>query len=74
MRVGIGEPVEPPDASLDARHVLHGYTREELNGTLRPLAQTGHDPVSSMGDDTAIARSPAATGRCRPTCASASRR
>jgi glutamate synthase (ferredoxin) len=63
VRVGIGEPVEPPDESLDARHVLHGYTREELNGMLRPLAQTGHDPVSSMGDDTAIA--PLA-GRDRP--------
>ena len=35
VRVGIGEPVEPPDASLDARHVLHGYTREELNGSDR---------------------------------------
>ena len=51
------------DGSLDARHVLHGYTREELNAMLRPLAQTGHDPVSSMGDDTAIA--PLA-GRDRP--------
>ena len=30
---------------------------------LRPLAQSGHDPVSSMGDDTAIA--PLA-GRDRP--------
>ena len=55
VRVGAGEPVVPPDESLDARHVLHGYTREELNGMLRPLAQTGHDPVSSMGDDAAIA-------------------
>ena len=45
------------------RHVLHGYTREELNGMLRPLAQTGHDPVYSMGDDSAIA--PLA-GRGRP--------
>src|SRR5262249_25483832 len=45
------------------RHVLHGYTREELNAMLRPLAQSGHDPVSSMGDDTAIA--PLA-GRDRP--------
>ena len=58
-----GEPVEPRDQSLDARHVLHGYTREELNTMLRPLAQTGHDPVSSMGDDASIA--PLA-GRARP--------
>ena len=58
-----GEPVEPPADPLDARHVLHGYTREDLNAMLRPLAQTGHDPVSSMGDDASIA--PLA-GRARP--------
>ena len=58
-----GEPIAPPEGGLDARHVLHGYTREELNTMLRPLAQTGHDPVSSMGDDAAIA--PLA-GRARP--------
>ncbi len=63
MRADIGEPVRPADAPLDARHVLHGYTREELNGMLRPLAQSGHDPVSSMGDDTAI---PPLAGRARP--------
>ena len=66
VRVGVGEPASAGDDSLDARHVLHGYTREELNAMLRPLAQkTGHshDPVSSMGDDTAIA--PLA-GRDRP--------
>jgi glutamate synthase domain-containing protein 2/glutamate synthase domain-containing protein 1/glutamate synthase domain-containing protein 3 len=62
-RVDIGDPVAAPGGSLDARHVLHGYTREELNAMLRPLAQSGHDPVSSMGDDTAIA--PLA-GRDRP--------
>jgi glutamate synthase domain-containing protein 2/glutamate synthase domain-containing protein 1/glutamate synthase domain-containing protein 3 len=62
-RAEIGEPVEPPEGSLDARHVLHGYTREELNAMLRPLAQTGHDPTYSMGDDSAIA--PLA-GRARP--------
>ena len=63
VRVGTGAPVTSPEGSLDARHVLHGYTREELNGMLRPLAQSGHDPVSSMGDDSAIA--PLA-GRDRP--------
>jgi glutamate synthase (ferredoxin) len=62
VRRDVGEPVEPTQ-SLDARHVLHGYTREELNAMLRPLAQTGHDPVYSMGDDSAIA--PLA-GRGRP--------
>ena len=63
VRADVGAPLEPVESSLDARHVLHGYTREELNAMLRPLAQSGHDPVSSMGDDTAIA--PLA-GRDRP--------
>ncbi|HXF98335.1 MAG TPA: glutamate synthase large subunit, partial [Gaiellaceae bacterium] len=63
VRRGTGEPVAPPAEPLDARHVLHGYTREELNAMLRPLARTGHDPVSSMGDDTAL---PPLAGRARP--------
>ena len=62
-RSDAGEPVEPPSDSLEARQVLHGYTREDVNSMLRPLAQTGRDPVSSMGDDAPIA--PLA-GRARP--------
>ncbi|MFN8222900.1 MAG: glutamate synthase large subunit [Gaiellales bacterium] len=58
-----GEPGEAPEADLGPRHVLHGYTREELNLMLRPIAQTGRDPVYSMGDDAPIA--PLA-GRARP--------
>ena len=63
VRRDIGEPVQAPESGLDERHVLHGYTREDLNTMLRPLAQTGSDPVSSMGDDAPIA--PLA-GRARP--------
>jgi glutamate synthase (ferredoxin) len=63
QRRGRGEPAPAPDEDLAARHVLHGYTREELSVLLRPVAQTGHDPVYSMGDDSAI--SPLA-GRARP--------
>jgi glutamate synthase (ferredoxin) len=29
-----------------------GYTSEELNVVLKPMASTGHEPVGSMGDDT----------------------
>jgi glutamate synthase (ferredoxin) len=58
-----GEPVEPPAADLTARQVAAGYTREELSLVLRPLAGNGHDPVSSMGDDTAL---PPLAGRARP--------
>ena len=58
-----GEPDPPPDGDLTQRHALHGYTREELSLMLRPIAQTGHDPVYSMGDDAPLA--PLA-GRARP--------
>jgi glutamate synthase (ferredoxin) len=58
-----GAPVASPDADLGARHALHGYTREELSLMLRPIAQTGQEPVYSMGDDAPIA--PLA-GRARP--------
>jgi glutamate synthase (ferredoxin) len=61
-RAAIGDPAAP-DGDLTARQALHGYTREELNVMLRPIAQTGHDPVYSMGDDAPIA--PLA-GRARP--------
>jgi glutamate synthase domain-containing protein 2/glutamate synthase domain-containing protein 1/glutamate synthase domain-containing protein 3 len=60
---GSGDWVESPEEALAARHALHGYTREELSLMLRPIAQTGRDPVYSMGDDAPIA--PLA-GRARP--------
>ncbi len=63
VRASVGDPMPPPQQPLDARQVLHGYTREDLTSMLRPLAQTAHDPVFSMGDDSAIA--PLA-GRARP--------
>ena len=62
-RQDAGKPVHEPAGALEARHVLHGYAREDIAAMLRPLAQTGHDPVYSMGDDSPIA--PLA-GRARP--------
>jgi glutamate synthase (ferredoxin) len=62
-RVGPGEPVAPPDEDLTARQVTAGYTREEVSLLLRPIGTSGHDPVSSMGDDTAL---PPLAGRSRP--------
>jgi glutamate synthase domain-containing protein 2/glutamate synthase domain-containing protein 3 len=47
--------VEPPTESLTARQVATGFTREDLSLILRPSAGTGHEPTSSMGDDTALA-------------------
>jgi glutamate synthase domain-containing protein 2/glutamate synthase domain-containing protein 1/glutamate synthase domain-containing protein 3 len=59
----VGEPAEAPEADTTPRQVAAGYTREEVAVLLRPAAGTGHEPVSSMGDDTALA--PLA-GRARP--------
>jgi len=58
-----GVPVTPPTESLTARHAAAGYTREDLSLLLRPSAATGHEPTSSMGDDTAL---PPLAGRARP--------
>ncbi len=58
-----GVPVEPPAEDLTPRQVRVGFTREDLLLLLRPSAATGHEPVSSMGDDTAL---PPLAGRARP--------
>ena len=58
-----GVPVEPPTEDLTPRQVRVGFTREDLLLLLRPSAATGHEPVSSMGDDTAL---PPLAGRARP--------
>ena len=63
VQVDIDGPVAPPAADLTARQVTAGYTREELSVVLRPIAGSGHEPVSSMGDDTAV---PPLAGRARP--------
>ena len=58
-----GRPVDPPADDLAPRQLRAGYTREELTLHLRPTAASGHEPVSSMGDDTAL---PPLAGRARP--------
>ena len=58
-----GEPVLPPAGDLRSRQVLAGYTREDLTLVLRPAASNGHEPISSMGDDSAL---PPLAGRARP--------
>ena len=52
------ERPEPPKDSigeqLRARQVMHGYTHDELDHLLEPMARDGKDPVGSMGDDTPL--------------------
>jgi glutamate synthase (ferredoxin) len=58
-----GTPVDPPAETLITRQIAAGYTREDVTLLLRPSAATGHEPTSSMGDDTAL---PPLAGRARP--------
>ena len=58
-----GEPVAAPDDDLTARHLLFGWTREDLLSIVRPTASHAHEPTSSMGDDAAI---PPLAARRRP--------
>jgi glutamate synthase domain-containing protein 2/glutamate synthase domain-containing protein 1/glutamate synthase domain-containing protein 3 len=51
MSTGAPDQHIPPD--LIARQVAFGYTKEEFTYVLRPMATQGHEPVFSMGDDTA---------------------
>ena len=45
-----------PDAhSLLIKQQAFGYTREDIEFILKPIAQTGQEPISSMGIDAALA-------------------
>ncbi|MDR2462944.1 MAG: glutamate synthase large subunit [Verrucomicrobiales bacterium] len=54
---GLFSSVTPavPSANLFQRQRLFGYTREELEMLLKPMAETGQEPVGSMGNDAALA-------------------
>ncbi|MBU0678122.1 MAG: glutamate synthase large subunit, partial [Verrucomicrobia bacterium] len=47
--------VKPETESLTERQLLFGYTREDIEVLLKPMATTGHEPVGSMGADQALA-------------------
>jgi glutamate synthase domain-containing protein 2/glutamate synthase domain-containing protein 1/glutamate synthase domain-containing protein 3 len=48
-----GPPLEPAD--LQRLQLAFGYTREDVNMILKPMAMDGKDAVWSMGDDTPLA-------------------
>ncbi|MGH2735746.1 MAG: glutamate synthase central domain-containing protein, partial [Actinomycetota bacterium] len=58
-----GQPVAPPGIDLAPRQVAAGFNKEEVTVVLRPMATEGHEPTSSMGDDTA---QPSLTDHPRP--------
>ncbi|MDQ1445434.1 MAG: hypothetical protein QOI20_1898, partial [Acidimicrobiaceae bacterium] len=63
--VDSGRPVDDvfEPGELEARHVAHGYTDEELRLVLKPMVVDGKEPVFSMGDDSPL---PHLAGRPRP--------
>ncbi|MEA4863484.1 MAG: glutamate synthase large subunit [Victivallaceae bacterium] len=54
---GLFDAVTPPVASrnLDDMRRLFGYSREDLDVLLLPMAQSGAEPVGSMGNDASLA-------------------
>jgi glutamate synthase domain-containing protein 2/glutamate synthase domain-containing protein 1/glutamate synthase domain-containing protein 3 len=48
-------PVEPDVEQLFRRQKLFGYSREDLEVLLDPMASRGHEPVGSMGADQPLA-------------------
>ncbi|HVM21535.1 MAG TPA: glutamate synthase-related protein [Egibacteraceae bacterium] len=50
-----GRPIDAPADDLLSRQVAAGYTKEEETTVVRPMANDGKEPISSMGDDTALA-------------------
>ncbi|SDB56698.1 glutamate synthase (NADH) large subunit [Flavobacteriaceae bacterium MAR_2010_188] len=48
-------PLEHVEEPLHIRESIFGYTQEDLNTIILPMAQNGKEPIGSMGSDTPIA-------------------
>ncbi|WP_435195774.1 glutamate synthase large subunit [Natronomonas sp. EA1] len=60
-QVRLGDIAEADDKTprdrtdeLRSQQALHGYTHDEIDELLQPMAKDGKDPVGSMGDDTPL--------------------
>ena len=42
------------EADVIGQQILHGYTHEEIEYVIKPMATDGKEPVGSMGDDTPL--------------------
>jgi len=68
------EHVVHTHASVTRRQQVFGYTEEELRVILTPMANSGGEPLGSMGTDTPIAALSERPGCCSTTSASSSPR
>ncbi|HKL40480.1 MAG TPA: glutamate synthase large subunit, partial [Cryomorphaceae bacterium] len=48
-------PIEHDEDSLEKRQVVFGYTQEDMNIIINPMARDAKEPIGSMGNDTPIA-------------------
>ncbi|NNF86051.1 MAG: glutamate synthase large subunit [Winogradskyella sp.] len=48
-------PILYNEVNLKKREIVFGYTQEDLNTIILPMAQLGKEPIGSMGSDTPIA-------------------
>lgn len=48
-------PILYDEIDLKKREIVFGYTQEDLNTIIRPMAQLGKEPIGSMGSDAPIA-------------------
>ncbi len=48
-------PVFFNEEKLNKRQVIFGYTQEDIKTIILPMAQSGYEPIGSMGTDTPIA-------------------
>ena len=47
--------IEPDHATLEIRQEAFGYTAEDLGKLIQPMAESGAEPMGSMGTDTPLA-------------------
>ena len=47
--------IEQPSLNLDATLKVFGYTREDINRVIKPMAQQGSEDIMSMGNDAPLA-------------------
>jgi len=52
---GTPTSARPDQELLRTKQILHGYSYEQIEHVLRPMARDGQEPVSSMGTDASLA-------------------